>query len=1206
MVTNLMKSKFNVFRTTASAALLTATLLSPITVSAAPGTLADSPLFLSNSVEPNVLFLLDDSGSMSWGLMTPENDGIMRVNSCSYYDAQPSPDAGDTDIPPTEAALIAKEIPAPYGGVWRAWNKDYNKVYYDPGVTYTPWPGENDAGTPYTRANPLAALYDPYDADGGTLNLTTAATYTADYDCSAVDTAGDPVDTTFTISNFYPARYYEWGDTDNDGVVDAADEHKLVEIRPTTAEYPGGENRKDCAAATTCTFAEEILNFANWYTYYRSREYVAKAAYGQVVARAANTRMGLVTLHDNGGADTEIASMNADPRSGAKGTLLDALYGGSGASSTPLRSSFNEAGKYLSCASNDYFSTCPALDADSGGECQQNFAVVMTDGFYNGDFETDTGGTILGNTDGDNDSTWDSGDAGPYGDTQSDTLADIAMEYYETDIRPADNNVQPPPGGIDENTAQHVVTYSVAFGVDGTLSAMPPNRTDDFAWPTPDTDPKKIDDLRHAAWNGRGEFLNAQDPGQLISGLRSALQSIQGRIGSAASVAFNTGSLSTNSQVYLALFNSERWNGNLLAYDLNPFTGAVDSSPAWGAAGRLNLRDLSANPRALLTYNGTDGIAFQWASLTTDQKNDFRTNPDGSLDNEATGMARHDYLRGARGCETSSSGACSYNDGTNTFDEKSLRERTGLLGDIINSGPVFVGAPESNWPDVAPFPGTVGNTYTEYREAQASRPGVVYVGANDGMLHGFAQSNGAELLGYIPNALYSTGALDGLHYLTDPAYTHRYMVDLTASVADAYVSTTPSGSASWKTVLVGGLRGGGRGLFALDVTNPSSFSESGSNPANVVMWEFTDVDDPDLGHTFSRPSIVPLEGPLGTIRWAAIFGNGYNDTGSGEAQLFVVSLEGGLDGVWTEGTDYIKISTGVGDATNRNGLSTPAVVDTDGDSFADRVYAGDVEGNLWAFDLSGSDISNWDVAYSAGSDAGPLFTAPAGQQITTTPVVVRNSTFPASASNEPNLIVLFGTGQYLTAADTTSTGTQSMYGILDSGTGGLDQGDLVEQVIGTGSTTEGVPARTLTDNAVDYSRDDGWYMDLPDVGERVITDAVVRADLVFFNTMMPDTNPCNAGGSGWQMVASLLTGGRPSAVSFDLNRDGLLTDLDKVSGAAAAGEKVTGIATSPVNLSNRRYTSTTETLDGGSIEVTDIVDPGGINTGRLSWEELTP
>ncbi len=371
-----------------------------------------------------------------------------------------------------------------------------------------------------------------------------------------------------------------------------------------------------------CTYDEEIQNFANWYSYYRSREYVAKAAYGQVIALAANTRMGLATLHNNRDVDTRhrpntpIASMNADPGSGAKGTLLSHLYNGRGNSGTPLQDRFHEAGKYLSCRTNDYFTDCPALDEDDGGQCQQNFAVVMTDGFYNGTLRTAVRATRTA-------ITTRSGTAATPVPTAMRNLtrsADIAMEYYETDISPAANNVSPPPGGIDENTAQHVVTYSVAFGVNGTLKAMPANRTEPFAWPTPDTDPKKIDDLRHAAWNGRGEFLSAQDPTQLIDGLRSALQSIQGRVGSAASVAFNTGSLSTNSQVYLSLFNSERWDGNLLAYDLDPITGAIDSTPAWGAAGLLNARDLSISPRTLLTYNGLDGIPFQWASLTTESE----------------------------------------------------------------------------------------------------------------------------------------------------------------------------------------------------------------------------------------------------------------------------------------------------------------------------------------------------------------------------------------------------------------------------------------------------------------------------------------------------------------------------------------------------------------------------------------------------------
>ncbi len=371
------------------------------------------------------------------------------------------------------------------------------------------------------------------------------------------------------------------------------------------------------------------------------------------------------------------------------------------------------------------------------------------------------------------------------------------------------------------------------------------------------------------------------------------------------------------------------------------------------------------------------------------------------------------------------------------------------------------------------------------------------------------------------------------------------------------------------------------------------------------MWEFTSADDPDLGYTFSRPSIVPMEGSGNSIRWAAVFGNGYNDAGSGEAKLFIVFLEGGLDGTWSA-SDYVEISTEEGSTSDRNGLSTPAVVDTDGDGLADRAYAGDLEGNLWAFDLSGSNTGQWDVAYSQGSNPKPLFIAPSNQQITSTPVIVRNTSIPMSNSNAPNLLVMFGTGQYMTSGDITTSNTQSMNGVWDSGDDELDQSDLTNQDIGYGTSVDGAFGRTLTDNDVSYGASDGWYIDLPDSGERIITDPVIRGDLVFFNTMIPDSNPCNFGGHGWLMVAKWSNGGRPGEIAFDLNNDGLLDDDDEISGGAAVGVEVTGIPTSPVNLGNKRYTSTTETTGGSSIDVADIIESGGRNTGRLAWEELTP
>ena len=1189
-----MRTKLHFLKLVATGVVGAFTLLGPVSLNAAPGTLSDSPMFLTNPVEPNILFLVDDSWSMDWGLMTDEDSGIINLG-CPYYYTHPSSDNNEFWVVPTEATLRAAGVAAPYSGVWRAWNSNYNRIYYDPSITYVPWPGQNSGGVPFGNVNPLAAPLDPQISGGATTNLTASSTYLSDYCLGGLASV--------TVKDFIPARYNQWKDSDSDGVVDPEDAHALIEIEPTTALYDGGPNRRDCAAAPICTYSEEIRNFANWFSYYRKREYVAKGAFGQVIAGAGNSRMGLATLNNNASVNTSIAPMNSDPQSGAKKSLLSALYKVEPGRSTPLRSALDNAGRYLSCETNGFFSSCPALPSSAGGQCQQNFTITMTDGYYNGSFSG------LGNTDGDNNTKWDSDVTGPFGDNSSNTLADIAMEYYENDIRPGvDNNLLPPPGAVDENTAQHMVTYGVAFGVEGNVTSMPSNKVDPFGWPAPITDPARIDDLRHAAWNSRGEFHSAQNSRQLVSSMRGALRSIQSRIGSSASVAFNTGSLSTNSEVYLALFNSEQWNGDLLAFDLDPASGDVSSVPKWSAGNKLKDRDLSTNSRTILTYDNVakDGIAFQWDELTAAQKLDFRTNSSGMLDNEATGMARHGHLRGDRGCEFSSFEKCFYDDGTDTFESKSLRERNGRLGDIVHSGPVFVGAPESNWPDVAPFPGGVGETYTEYRKAEADRPGVVYVGGNDGMLHGFRRTDGEEVLGYVPSTLYSDAVDDGLHHLADPSYSHRYSVDLRATIADAYVKSTPTGSVSWKTLLIGGLRGGGRGLFMLDVTDPGAFSETGTKPMDTVMWEFNSTHDADMGHSFSRPSLVPLEGSGNSIRWAVIFGNGYNDLGSGEAKLFILFVEEGLDGTWTAGSDYLEISTGVGTTTDRNGLSSPAVIDSDGDGLADRVYAGDLEGNMWAFDLSGADTSGWGIAYTSGKSVQPLFVAPAGQQITSTPVIVRNSEIPTASKNTPNTLVLFGTGQYLTTADITSTNLQTMYGVWDAGEPSLSRSDLVEQEISFGSSTGGALGRSLTDNSVDYEYSSGWFIDLPDAGERIVTDPVIRGDLVFFNTMRPDTNPCESGGRGWLMVAKWNNGGHPSEVSFDLNGDSLLTMDDTIGGNAAAGVEIVGIPTSPVNLANKRYTSTTQTTGGSTIEVTDIIRVGGPKTGRLSWEELTP
>ncbi|MFZ0255139.1 MAG: PilC/PilY family type IV pilus protein, partial [Gammaproteobacteria bacterium] len=915
-------------------------------------------------------------------------------------------------------------------------------------------------------------------------------------------------------------------------------------------------------------------------------------------------------LHNNNSIQTPVhdiddVSLPVDTTAQANKTaLLENLFNVNSSGGTPLRRGLQNAGKYYEGLLSSGWGASPILPETEGGACQQNFTVLMSDGFWNGWAPNPSIGNV--------DSGTGPFDGGSHADNYADTLADVAMHYYERDLSTLDDQV--PLTGVDPRTAsgkmhQHMVTFTVAFGINGQLTLNPPNRTEAFdatnggPWPQPVADQlSTIDDMRHAAWNGRGEFLSAADPQGLLDSLDSALAAISGRTSSAAAVAFNSGSLSTDSEVFLALFNSGRWSGDLKSYALDPLTGDVSSSPSWSAADALDSRILASSPRTLLSYDGTDGIPLQWSSLTVAQKSDLRTNASGTLDTEAAGMARLGFIRGERGCEASSTSSCYFTDGTTTFTTKSFRDRASRLGDIIHSSPIFIGPPEMNWPNTAPFPEAPNAIpYSDFKATHANREGVVYVGANDGLLHGFRTSDGTEVLAYAPHALFSDAGNQGLHYLTDPAYAHRYYVDLTPTVSDVYSATTAAGSAAWHTVLIGGLRSGGRGLFALDVTEPT-FGEALTDAQNTVMWEFTHADDPDLGFTFSRPAIVLLDNG----QWAAIFGNGYNDTGSGKAQLFIVFLEGGLDGTWTLGSDYLKLSTEAGDATNRNGLATPAVIDTDGNGTADRAYAGDLQGHLWAFDLAGSTVSKWGIAFSSGSAPAPLFTAPANQPITTEPSMVRPPDIHTTNSNFPNVLAIFGTGQYLVEADKATTFGQTFYGVWDAGSGDLTQSDLIQQMIGTGATAAGVSARTLTNNTVDYSGSDrGWYINLPDSGERVITNTLIRGDLVLFNTTIPDSSPCAYGGTGWLMLAKIQNGGRPDEPAFDLNGDRSIDTLDTINSEAVAGRQVTGQPADPRFLGNKRYTVTTETTDGGTIWQDDLIPVNGDRTGRLSWEELS-
>ncbi|MBI2779432.1 MAG: hypothetical protein HYX62_06595 [Gammaproteobacteria bacterium] len=1061
---------------------------------AAPGTLSNVPLFLTSPVQPNIMILIDNSGSMDNMVWATGYD-----NSTTY------PDWGAANSYP-----------------WTANDGNFYLGWVDRSTCANGWKRAVRAGV-----TKCLKLPDPLSTVYGASGYTR---YTGNY------------------LNYLFNTY---------------------------------------ATGTDLTVAGTIPND------YRMN--VAKSVATNLVNNTPNMRFGIASFDENNPDKTGFIRQACDDSTPAQKTkLTNAISALTSATWTPLAETYYQITRYFRGLTNTSART--SADTSSGAaytspiqyRCQKNFTIIVTDGLptYDNTFPTNdpddprSASKSLPDWDNLHPNTteamyptfpqYSDGFKPSYDERYegySLYLDDMAKFAQDIDLRKAPaTDVKGVSFDDPAFLKQTLNTYTIGFSVANQM-------------------------LQDAASYGKGQYFTATDADSLTEALAKVVSNIASQVGSASAVAFNTATLGTSSAVYQAKFNSGLWSGELLSYALDSVTGNLATSATWNAATKLDARDLSSNDRKILTYNATTkkGIPFKWdtsaSGLSTVQQNDLKTGPSGTAD--AYGPDRLAFLRGDRSKEGDST-------------TPSFRVRGSRLGDIVHSNPVYVGQPSLNYPDTLPLP-SGAPPYSTYKNSSAKdRGGIVYVGANDGMLHGFSAATGEEVMAYIPHNLFSSSAGKGLHYLTDKAYSHLFYVDQGPTVSDVYIKTTTSGTVEWKTILVGGQEAGGRGLFALDITNPNAFSEDGTVADNTVMWEFTDADDSNLGYTFSKPAIALMNNG----KWAAIVGNGYNDTNTlandgGQAKLFILYLEGGLDGVWTPGTDYLEITTKAGSTTDRNGLGTPAVVDLDGNGTVDRVYAGDLQGNMWAFDLSDTAVDNpsWQVAYSQGTTPKPLFTAKIGttaQQITTKPSVVRHPTIPnnSSPSNAPNLLVLFGTGQYLVDGDKITTGTQSFYGVWDKGDKALLRSNLVAQTFLTGFSSD---ARVLSDNTVDYATKYGWYIDLA-AGERVVVNPKVRGDYVFFNTMTPNNDECSFGGSSWLMAAKLVNGGRPSDAVFDYNNNNSVGADDKLAAT---------VTTTVVTTAGTTGTITTTTTIGGVTTTTVTSNTTGAAPGTVTTTSTT-
>nr|WP_320136212.1 PilC/PilY family type IV pilus protein [uncultured Amphritea sp.] len=1111
-------------------------LFLPLCPIALQAEISQQPLYLQTRVQPNIFFLVDDSGSMDWEVL--KSNGANDISAYNSYG-----DSGDVRWPYQYDYKYDRRV----NWVWSADSfleacAGYNVLYYDPAVTYVPWAGEDKNGDPYTDQSISSARTNPYDPSKGTVNLKSR---TGDYSSS------------YNYSYGYPG-YFTWED-DGDGIFER---YECPES--SDSNYSSKFVSTTSSAGAKVMSDSELTNFANWYTYYRKREYVAKAALLSIV-NSATERMGLATLHRNNSVGYPVADMTDDSK---KESLLDEIAEITSNSGTPLRTKLEAVGEYFKGTSSTSLfgstKSSPILDLENGGSCQQNFTILMSDGFWNG------GNPSVSNADGDNNSDFD---GGSYADTYSNTLADVAMHYYETDLSSLDNEV--PTSDADENDQQHMVTYTVAFGVNGTLDENPSDTITPFSWPQPvsgqDT---TIDDLRHAAWNGRGEFLSASSPTGLITALNNAIKSIDSRVSSSSAVAANSTRLDTDTKIFQARFSSGSWSGDLWAYDLDPDTGEVGSL-AWSAADLMPAE----SSRNIFTSTGSrdSGVEFEYANLSSPQQSTI-TNGEVA------------YIRGDRS-----------NEGT------TYRSRVSILGDIINSDPIYSGKDNYNYYALE-MSGTVStyNTYltgTTYAWQKGNRIDALYVGANDGMLHAFS-GDGEELFAYIPKSLVSS-----LSDLTDSSYEHRYYVDGTARNGDAYIDFDDSGSERWGTALVGALGGGGKGVFALDISDPLNFDEED------VLWDLDETDLSDLGYTYSQPSIVKLANG----DWGAVFGNGYGSA-SHEAVLYIVNLE--------TGAVIKEFHTGsTGDSVDTNGLSTPIVVDTDGDSVADAVYAGDLKGNMWAFDISSSSTDDWDIKYGSEDEdedtpPTPLFTACTDDSYPCTDPQPITSKPQAIEADDGSLIVLFGTGKYFETGDNYNLSqVQSYYGVQDDDTEVEGRGELVEQTIIAeySSTATGLSynIRLTSDNDVDLATKNGWYMDFNSSdypGERIVSSSLVRSGRVIFPTLVPEADACSSGGTSWLMELDADTGARLTTSPFDMNDDGVIDDNDLVGIdtdndgvadtyiAASGKESTVGIIKTPGVISTgddeKKYTSGSS----GEIEVT--TESSDSTSGRQSWQQL--
>ncbi|GFZ95512.1 PilC/PilY family type IV pilus protein [Dyella caseinilytica] len=788
---------------------------------------------------------------------------------------------------------------------------------------------------------------------------------------------------------------------------------------------------------------------------------------------------------------------------------------------------------------------------------------------------------------------------------------------------------------------------------------------------------------------------------------------------SAAANTIQSGQYRTGTQIYLASYSADPWWGSLQAIALNADSNGdlvANSTATWDGKCTLTsgwcdtmgtntngnpLHEVTASNgfvtpenRVLMTATGNDvtttgsGVGFSMQQSLSSFPSAVQTalNAATSGDTTSTGQQRLDWLLGQRCFEQlysstqSTSGPWEYSGDCTTTSAGSQNARTYVLGDIVDSSPTWVGAPVAGQYNNAFSDGLYGSnvsppenqssaqTYGTFAGNNASRLNVVYVGSNDGYLHGFeagyftsgvfsdpsgtgiGDNDGKEVIGYMPyNVLLNQSA-----QLTNPLYSHQYLVDATPGAGDLFYNNL------WHTWLVGGVGSNGKEIYVLDVTTPGNFSES--NAGSLVMGDWTNATMPHLGNTVGTPSVVRMHNG----QWAIIFGNGLNSgTSAGVYIGLVTSTTNTKTGAVAGAVTFLFLDTGVGSSSSKNGIAYVTPVDLDGDGIMDYLYAGDQQGNVWRFDVTSNNAANWSVSnFGSGTTStcsnssnvnngsvvtaacSPLFTATstltngtatntASQPITTSIVTATVLTNGVSRN-----MLYFGTGEQTpqtgnsgvlyaptsTGSGSTATQQQTFYGIWDWNMSNWNSLSTVQLASETGSktiSTSSLSPVTSTETAVtgqgqitgyrtlsaatticwagsstcsSGNSQYGWMYNLPDSNEQIIYSPAIIDGVVVVNTAIPpavSNTQCTANTqTGWTMAFDAINGG-PVAGGFFTSSSGLII----------SGEQFNGVGTPTAVSYNGNIYMVSQTVTGGAA-IYRVNPPNNNGPGRVSWREI--